>query len=327
MHQSRIFKELSVKEIHELVTLHFGNSKDIEINLLKGGLFNTTYKLKLLPTLRELVLRVGPVNREYLLDFEQNLMEAECHIYELLTKRGIPCPVLVARDFSKSWIDRDYMITEYMISKPLSDESITSAAKDQLFEQAGKWTAEIHKINGPKFGRVSDILRNEGHDTWEQFLISHINEICVKCRRFGVLEQNIINRIIHVFENLKDIYRGVITPKLVHADLWAGNILVTSGNNENLNELAAIIDVDRAVFGDIDFEFSSPWMINDSFLKGYGTYNNNPENQVKMNSYKLIYSCIDTYVWKVQYQNQTEYENSKRRTMELLNLLEEQICI
>ncbi|MGM1049295.1 MAG: phosphotransferase family protein [Bacillota bacterium] len=325
MHQSRIFKELSVREIHDLVSLHFGISKDIEINLLKGGLFNTTYKLKLLSMQRELVLRVGPVNREYLLNFEQNLMAVECHVYDLFTKRGIPCPVLLASDFSKSTIDRDYMITEYINSKPLSDESIPSEAKDHLFEQAGKWTAEIHKISGPKFGRVSDILRNEGHDNWGQFLISHITEICEKCLQFGVLDQKIMNRIIHVFENIKDIYKSVTTPKLVHADLWAGNVLVASENNGNLNELAAIIDADRAVFGDIDFEFASPWMINDSFLKGYGKYNNDPEKQTKMNSYKLIYSFIDTYVWKVQYQNENEHENSKRRTIEILKLLEEHI--
>lgn len=326
MHQSRIFKELSVGEIHDLVSLHFGISKDIEINLLKGGLFNTTYKLNLLSMQREIVLRVGPVNREYLLNFEHNLMATECYIYDLFTKRGIPCPVLLASDFSKSLIDRDYMMTEYINSKPLSDESIPSEVKDQLFEQTGKWTAEIHNNIGPKFGRVSDILRNEGHDDWGQFIISHVTEICEKCLQFDVLDQNILNRIVHVFESIKDIYKSVTTPKLVHADLWAGNVLV-AGNSDslNLNELAAIIDVDRAVFGDTDFEFASPWMINDSFLKGYGKYNNDPEKQTKMNSYRLIYSFIDTYVWKVQYQNESEHENCKRRTIELLEVIERQL--
>jgi aminoglycoside phosphotransferase (APT) family kinase protein len=319
--QSRIFSELSVGEIHELVNLHFGISENVEISLLNSGLFNTTYKLDLHSLERELILRVGPVNREYLLNYEQNLMEAECYVYDLLSKNQIPCPVVLATDFSKRSIPRDYMITQYIDSTPLSDESLPNEAKCHIYEQAGKWTSEIHKISGPKFGRVSEILRGEGHDNWGQFLTAHISEIGEKSLFFKVLDRNIVNRITHVFENIRDIFTSVTVPRLIHADLWAGNVLVHSSNNANY-ELAAIIDADRAIFGDIDLEFANPWMINDSFLKGYGEYIDEPNRQLKLEAYKLIYSFIDTFVWKVQYQNENEHENHKLQTIEILKSLE-----
>jgi len=322
--QSRIFRELSKEEIHELVSLHFGTSDPIEISLLNSGLFNTTYKLDLPSLQRKLILRVGPVNREYLLNYEQNLMEAECYVYDLLSKHQIPCSVVLATDFSKKLIPRDYMITEYIDSTPLSDESIPNEAKCEIYEQVGKWTSEIHKIAGPKFGRVSDILRGEGHDNWGQFLEAHVTEVGEKSLFFGILDRSIVNRINHVFENIRDIFTSVTTPKLIHADLWAGNVLVHSNNHANY-ELAAIIDVDRAIFGDTDFEFANPWMINDSFLKGYGEKIDEPNRQLKLEAYRLIYSFIDTFVWKVQYQNEIEHNNNKLRTIEILKSLEKQI--
>ncbi|WP_227011686.1 phosphotransferase family protein [Paenibacillus lutimineralis] len=307
------------------MSLHFGNSEHIEISLLNSGLFNTTYKLDLNSLQRKLILRVGPVNREYLLNYEQNLMEAECYVYDLLSKNQIPCPVVLAADFSKRFIPRDYMITEYIDSTPLSDESIPNEAKCDIYGQAGKWTSEIHKIVGPQFGRVSDILRGKGHDHWDQFLVSHITEIGEKSLFFGVLDRDIVNRISHVFENIRNIFTSVTTPRLIHADLWAGNVLVHSNNNNSNYELAAIIDADRAIFGDTDFEFANPWMINDSFLKGYGENIDEPNRQLKLDAYKLIYSFIDTFVWKVQYQNKNEYENHKLLTSEILKSLEKQI--
>jgi aminoglycoside phosphotransferase (APT) family kinase protein len=168
--QSKIFKALSLEEIRDIAKRHFEDDPQLEATLLKGGLFNTTYKLTLPSAKRELILRLGPVNREYLMPFEHRLMEAECHVYEKLSERQIPCPVVVAVDFSKAYIDRDYMITEFIDSMPLSDEAVPDAAKGSLYEESGKWTAQLHQITGTSFGRVSDILRGCGCDNWGTYL-------------------------------------------------------------------------------------------------------------------------------------------------------------
>jgi aminoglycoside phosphotransferase (APT) family kinase protein len=322
--RSKIFEELSFQKINEIVEQQFGKTAGIDILLLKGGLFNTTYKLTLYSPYHELILRVGPVNEEYLLPFELNLMNAESRVYDLLAQKHIPCPTVLVCDSTKSIINRDYMITEFIRSVPLSDETIPEDAKTVLYEQIGERTAMMHSIVGSKFGRVSDIQRNGGYDSWGDFLLAQAIEIGEKCCEYNVFDNDTVNRIIGIYENNSWLYKNITIPRLVHSDLWAGNVLVRLNNMKNKYELAAIIDADRALFGDIDFEFASPWIINESFIKGYGdnAKHSDANQQIKVDTYKLIFSFIDSFVWKVKYDNMVEYEINKLRTNELLKSLE-----
>ena len=102
--------------------------------------------------------------------------------------------------------------------------------------------------------------------------------------------------------------------------MWAWNILISENYNKSY-EVTAIIDADRAIFGDIDFEFASPWIINDAFISGYGNINANENRQLKLNLYRLLYNVIDSYVWKVEYNDKNEYIANKEITLELLSLL------
>lgn len=324
---SKIYEELPAQKIYEIVQKHFGSSTNIEWSLLKGGLFNTTYKLVLHSPLREFVLRVGPVNRQFLLPFEQHLMNAEVDVYNLFSRNQIPCPTVLVCDTTKSIVDRDYMITEYIPCVPLSDETIPQDVKDELYEQAGRWTAQIHSITGSKFGRVSDIQQSGGYNAWDGFLESQARETGEKCLEFEVFDKSVVSRIIKIYEDNSRLYENITVPQLIHADLWAGNILVRLNTITNKYELAAIIDADRALFGDVDFEFASPWITSESFLKGYGKYDKHRDDiqAFKKATYQLLFHFIDTYVWKVQYNNIVDYENNKRLTMELLTSIEARI--
>ena len=105
---------------------------------------------------------------------------------------------------------------------------------------------------------------------------------------------------------------------MVHTDLWEGNVLVS--NNNRKWEVAAIIDVDRAIFGDKDMEFNSPWILNDDFLSGYNCrLNNSPASIFRRNAYELLGSFMYAYVWLVQYNNVERYESAKRRGLSTLN--------
>ena len=156
--QSKIFKEISNEEAQNIIKHYFPTSNIISISLLKGGLFNTTYKLIIDSPYSELILRVGPVNREYLLPFENNLMQAEEYVYKLLAENDIPSPTVVVCDTSKIIIDRDFMITEYIKSVPLSDKSIMESCKNKLYKEVGEYTYKLHSIKGNRFGRVSDFI-------------------------------------------------------------------------------------------------------------------------------------------------------------------------
>lgn len=176
--KSRIFKEISNQESLKIINHYFPESNIISSSLLKGGLFNTTYKLIIDSPYKEIILRVGPVNKDCLLSFENNLMRAEEYVYKLLGENNIPSPTVVICDTSKSVIDRDFMITEYIKSISLSDKSIPESYRSKLYKEVGEYTYKVHSIKGKRFGRVSDFINGVSYNTWKDFLIYHVTEIC-----------------------------------------------------------------------------------------------------------------------------------------------------
>lgn len=315
--KSKIFREISEEEARNIITHYFPSSSLVGMTLLKGGLFNTTYKLELTLPHRVLILRLGPVNREYLMPFENNLMQAEEYIYQLMTEEGIPCPVVVVCDTSRNIISRDFMITEFINSKPLSDEAIQGPDKDKLYKEAGEYTRRLHSIHGKSFGRASDYVAGICYATWKDFLISHVKQITDLCLEHEVFDMETVARINQLYESHQYLFDKVTEPRLTHADLWAGNILVKN-DDRNEYKVAAVIDADRAVFGDIDFEFASPWMINDAFLSGYGNIDDSEDRPLRLKLYRLIYHIIDSYVWKVQYSDDNEYQANKERSLQII---------
>ncbi|EGT3607304.1 TPA: fructosamine kinase family protein [Clostridium perfringens] len=108
----------------------------------------------------------------------------------------------------------------------------------------------------------------------------------------------------------------VKTPHLVHCDLWTGNILIES--YDSIPKIAAIID--RALFGDTDFEFANPWITNEDFLNGYVITSDDSPNKITRKSiYRLMYHLIDAYTLKVEYNNPIASENEKLNAIKLLN--------
>lgn len=86
-------------------------------------------------------------------------------------------------------------------------------------------------------------------------------------------------------------------------------------------EIIAIIDSDRAVFGDPDFEFSSPWMRNPSLLKGYGLeiQNHISENRKKRRQlYQVFFLLLEAYVGFAEYNNPEQYRTNKKQLLDIL---------
>lgn len=316
MSQSKIWKSLTGEELERVIKKHFGAGK-VEYRLLPGGMFNTTYLVNLVSRNRKIVLRAGPVNRELLLPFEHQLMQAEFSFYENCRRVGVPVPRVAACDTGKSLLDRDYMITEYIEAVPLSDESVSDEEKEALYEEAGSFAARINGIPGTVFGRVGDAASGKGFSAWSAFLREEVSQWAGKAAEFQVFPESELEKVQAVFRTYTEILDEIHEPKLVHADLWAGNILVsgTSGRRR----LAAVIDGDRAIWGDRDFELASGWLVNPAFLKGYGEISVPDEHALlRKKLYMLLYHVIDSYVWQVEYDNMENSLSEKEKVRQLL---------
>lgn len=324
--QSRIFQELQPSVIQEIAQTHLGlDASGLQARLLAGGLFNTTYKLTHPSHRSGWILRVGPVNRQFLLPYEQHLMLGEAYVSRLFAQAGFPNAAIRACDTTKQLVDRDYMVIDYIESVPLSDASVPEEDKERLFEEVGRWAARMHgEIVAPVFGRASDVARGEGYGDWGSFLLAEAQKTGEKCGEFAVFTDREIERIIAVIAAHQQLYSGITVPRLVHADLWAGNVLVRRSDEGGEYEIAAIIDADRALFGDPAFEFAPLWMNNAAFDRGYGRDMEQMDETVRfrMATYQLLSGIVDTFVWKIQYQAMEEFERNKKHTLSLLETIE-----
>jgi len=306
--KSFLFQEASYEEIRNIMIGALDYAGTFEYKLLNGGLFNTTYLVECEDAVRY-VLRLGPVNRQLLFDFEQNLMNAECYVYSLCRQNGIPCSEVTCCDTSKKIIDRDFMIVKYIDSVSLCGAEITEKEKSEIYREVGRNAKVLHSIKSEYFGRVSEVLQGIKFDSWAEYLLFEVRSILNKGKDAQLWDEAYQKRIEQFFFDNYVILDKVKDAFLIHTDLWEGNVLVKDG------KCAAIIDPDRAIFGDLEMEFASPWMINEDFLSGYGEVNNSPDWRKKQMIYQVFFDLIDAYVWKCEY-------NQPQRTKELLDEIE-----
>lgn len=314
MNKSNVFKLLT-EEIKAIVSKHF-NTNNFEFSLLTGGLFNTTYLL-IINQQDKYVLRVGPVNRQLLLPFENNLMNSEKYFCELCYNNGIPVAKIITCETEKNLIDRDYMIVEYIESVPLSSNDLTQHDKMKLYEETGQYVSKINSIVGNQFGRVSYILQGKGFSKWSEYLQFEIEEWAKTVFDYKIFTPSELVLIKKVFVKYAKVLDEITCPHLVHADIWEGNILVSL--NDGKYFVSAIIDGDRCIWGDADFELASEWMINEWFIKGYGkTSVVNDNITIRRKLYMLIYNLIDSYVCLVEYNNEQNSANNKNSALTIL---------
>ncbi len=322
--KSSLFKPEEEGVLKQLVQKHFPMQPLQEAKLLAGGLFNTTYLVSIGEQApRKLVLRLGPVNRHLLLDFEQNLMPAEQYIDSICARRGIPASNMLVCDTSRDIIDRDYSFVEYIPSLPLSDERVPESDRPAIYRRIGEIAAQFHAVTGERFGRVSEILAGGGSESWFAFLTDEVRRNGRRAVEGGVLRTEDVAEMLRLFEQHRDLFSQVKTPRLVHADLWVGNVLVAE--KQGGWQVAAVIDADRAVWGDPDFEFACQWMTGEDFFAGYRAVSGDdafdaPGRVRKRRLYQLLFLLADAYILKNQYNDPEGFQNT--RTQLFANLRE-----
>ena len=317
---SKIYKELKKEELNKIVENYFGIGIKFKERLISGGLFNTTYYIEIPEENKKVILRVGHVNRDLLMPFELNLMKGEEYVYKLCENNKIPCSNVLLCDTEKKIINRDYMMVEYVESKALSEIKISEDIENKLYYEVGQHISKLHSITSEKFGRVYDVSEDNGFSLWSEYLIDEVSKLSNKIRKFNIFDEEQLELFKSCIYKYKEILDEVKTPHLVHGDLWAGNILVENKNN-NFN-IAAIIDADRAIFGDIEFEFANPWITNEHFIKGYGKeLSNDTKSEIRKKIYSLLYSLIDSYVWYVEYDNNELGLENKEKSLKLVKEL------
>lgn len=314
---SSLFKEMNEKELKALLFAALSRNDGFKYSLMDGGLFNTTYLIEY-ENGEKFVLRLGPVNRHLILEFEEHMMEAEDYAYKLCKENNLPCSDVVFCDTSKTLVDRDVMIVRYIKSVPLSSAEEYTEEKSAVYREVGEYSKKLHQIKSDCFGRLSYIVSGKKFSGWYDYIIYEANSILTKGVEFGAWDGDFKNTVLSLYKKQKPLLDTVKEAVLVHADLWEGNVLINDG------KLAAVIDHDRAIFGDVDFEFACPWMTNADFYKGYGEREFSPCFELKQRLYLLLLCLSDTYVLHSEYNNPEGYRESLIKTNEIIEELKKE---
>lgn len=316
--RSKLFKELSNNEMNSLISNNFtSNTEIIESKLLVGGLFNTTYFFQLAKPSKKIVCRLSPINSELLYNFEKCMMSHEQKLYELLESNEIPVPQFIGYDASRDFINREYTLTEFIPSKPMNDVTdLDEDSRKKLLIKVGKIAKKMHSIKSDYYGYPC-LNDQKKHESWYDFLVSFLDEILERAEKYNLYNQSQITRIENLFTNNKTIFQYDDCGSLIHNDLWAGNILISK--KRGCWDIDAIIDIDRALFGDYEFEFSAPWLICSELLEGYGIQlKDDNESKYKRDAYYLIIQLMCADVWLTQYDNPENYNKLKKEILEKL---------
>lgn len=239
-------------------------------DLLTGGEFNSVWKVQT-DDLQEYVIKIAPHSNAKVLTYEHNLIQSEVYAYEKLANlKTVHIPKL----FGYNWLDSEpyqYLIMEFIEGETLWKTKLSQEEMNRVMYKLGQAMAEIHSIKDSEgFGYRQNGLKKIWKDAYLSMINNIIDDGIAKKAKIPYLKEirKLIDQNLFVLDEVK-------SPSFVHFDLWAGNIIL------NNNQLYAIIDCERAMFGDImgDFislDYITPFSVekNKSLIEGYQSFAN-----------------------------------------------------
>ncbi|MGN7356366.1 phosphotransferase family protein [Paenibacillus sp. SAF-054] len=281
--------KLTRDQIRRLVDEHFG--REIRIHdyaELHNGWFNTAYDL-LLSDGRSVILKVAPENQVETLTCEKHIMSNEVGVLKLLHEKGaIPVPEVYAYDTSFNLIPSEYFFMEKVAGQPynLVKDSLTEDEQDAIEEELGRYNRQINEYAGSAFGPFFE-NSEDAYPTWREAFSGLMSDLLSDGRKFGVRLPIVYEQIEEAVAAKLPILNEVTEPRLVHWDLWSGNVFVDQGR------ITAIIDWERALWGDPLFEYYFSHMENsNAFYRGYGSRFDAPHEKERRKLYDLYLDLI-----------------------------------
>ncbi len=238
---------LSVEIARDIVRHHFGaGRKLVAFEELREGFFNAAALLELDDGLK-CVLKAAPPAEVRVLRYEKDLMRAEVESMRLVRQRTqVPVPEVYIYDPTRRLLPSEFFVMEFVSGVPfhklraqLSDEVQLNVRREM-----GRMTREMAEITGPAFGY------------WVQPCPAGVSwRDCFADMLQGVLQDGLDAQVdlerpyTEIFQILGRNFAAldeVSTPRLVHWDLWDGNVFV----DPQTGRVTGLIDFERALWAD-----------------------------------------------------------------------------
>lgn len=255
----------SNEQINRMVQKAFSGALAISTKEFNDGCFNTAYGIELSDG-REVILKIAPPTGTAVMSYEKNLMRAETGSMRLVSeKTDIPIPELLYTDSSHEICDSDYFFMSKLSGENyhLIFDKISEEDRKKIDFQIGDYNQKINSIVGEKFGYFALPEKQGTH--WFTVFYSMIELLIFDAERVQVDLPVKKETILALLNKDKMIFDEVTIPKLIHWDIWNGNVFVEG------NKVTGLIDFERCLWGDelLEVGFRS-YLYNENFFNGYG---------------------------------------------------------
>ncbi|MFD9429447.1 phosphotransferase family protein [Streptomyces sp. NPDC060002] len=227
---------------------------------LGGGTYNTVEELRLTDG-GHYVLKVAPTAPG--LSYESRLLSAEAEFCRGAARAEVTAPRVIA-------LDGQWLLMTVCPGEPWNG-SLAPAEQVELRRELGGQVARLHQVTGPGFGYPSGAFGPLAAD-WRSAFTAIFDAVLADARRYGARLPRPADEVAAVARAAYDALDEVTVARLVHFDLWPGNVLVDRAGAKP--RIGGLIDGERMFWGDPLADFVSLALLQDirddeAFLAGY----------------------------------------------------------
>lgn len=241
--QSQTKRRLSPDDLNALMASSVGVGCRLETELTDGW-YNTAYRV-LLDDGQAAVIKLAPPAGTPVLRYERGILATEAMVYRrvaALPDGGVPTPELL-------YEDPEFLAVSVLQGVPWDKaaDRLQPAARRALRRELGAITARLHTL-APEDGRFGYPAAESAlaATDWRTAFTAMVDAILDDAARWesplGVTPAEIRALVADGGHALDE----VTEPRLVHFDLWPGNIFI----NSQRPRITGLIDHERAFWGD-----------------------------------------------------------------------------
>lgn len=248
-HSLDSFSKINLSETaaQAIVAHHFGSSARLaRYEELKDGAFNAAALLELTDG-QKLVLKAAPPAEVRVLRYERDILRAEVEAMRRVAEEtDVPAPVVRIYDASCRLLPSPFFMMDFLPGIPLNKLRPSLSAKNQerISVEMGRLTRAISEVRGDSFGYWAQPCAPGV--SWRECFAGMVSGVLQDGLDAGVdlrLPYEEIERRLRAHYHALD---AVAIPRLVHWDLWDGNIFI----DPDSLEITGLIDFERVLWGD-----------------------------------------------------------------------------